>query len=138
MTLSSTKIDPNDGDLAMREMKSGLPPEVLDVEGLLHRCMDNIDLVQRVLEKFHQRVPEELEELERAFELGNADQLARTAHRLRGSSATVSAFGLVAAATEIEDASRGGRMADIPAGITRLHDEWKKLREVSIERGVSG
>jgi HPt (histidine-containing phosphotransfer) domain-containing protein len=98
--------------------------------------MGNIELAQRVLEKFHQRIPEELAELDSALQLGDAERLARISHRLRGCSATVSAEGLAQAAADIEDASRAGRMTDVPVGIERLRDEWRKLRETSGEVDV--
>ena len=98
--------------------------------------MGNIDLAQRVLEKFQQRFPEELADLESALELGDAERLARIAHRVRGSSATVSAERLAQAAAKIEDASRAGRVTDVPVGMERLRDEWKRLIERSSEVAV--
>jgi HPt (histidine-containing phosphotransfer) domain-containing protein len=108
----------------------------LDLDELLNRCMGNIDLAQRVLEKFHQRIPEELAELQNALELGDAERLARIAHRVRGSSATVSAERLAQAVAEIEDASRAGRVTDVPVCMERLRDEWRKLVELRSEVAV--
>jgi HPt (histidine-containing phosphotransfer) domain-containing protein len=68
--------------------------------------------------------------LEKAMELGDAERLARIAHRVKGSSATMSAEGLRQAAAEIEIASREGRMMDVPVCIERLRDEWRKLVEL--------
>jgi HPt (histidine-containing phosphotransfer) domain-containing protein len=130
VTANPNTSDPNPRDPADRQTAPTAASKVLDLDGLLHRCMGDIDLVQRVLEKFQQRVPEELAEIEKALQAGNAEQLARTAHRLKGSSATVSAEGLVSAAAEIEDAGRQGRMADAADCLTRLHNEWKKLVEL--------
>jgi len=96
----------------------------------LNRCMGNIDLVQRVLEKFQQQIPADVADLEKALELGDAERLARIAHRVKGSSATMSAEGLAQAAAEIENASREGRMTDVPVCIERLRDEWRKLVEL--------
>ena len=70
---------------------------------------------QRVLDKFEQRLPEELAELERVLELGDAAKIALVAHRIKGNSSNVSAAGLQQAAAEIEDLSRAGRVADIHA-----------------------
>ncbi len=89
------------------------------------RCLGNIDFVQRVLEKFQQRLPEELAELERLLQLGETEQLARVAHRIKGTSANVSAPGLFQAAANIEALGRSGRMADIPRGIAHLRTEWE-------------
>jgi HPt (histidine-containing phosphotransfer) domain-containing protein len=100
--------------------------EVFDLEALHTRCMGNLDFVQRVLEKFEQRVPEELAELERLVALNDGEEVARVAHRLKGTSANVSADGLCQAAAEIEDLGRTGRVADVPGGIEHLRGEWKK------------
>jgi len=62
-----------------------------------------------------------------ALERADMEGLARVAHRVRGSSATVSAEGLAQAAAEIEDASRAGQVTDVPVRIERLRDEWRKL-----------
>ena len=102
------------------------PSELLNLEELRNRCMGNIQFVQRVLKKFQQRIPEELAELEKALELSDTEQIARIAHRVKGTSASVSANGLKQAATEIEDLSRAGHITDIPACIEHLRDEWDR------------
>jgi len=100
--------------------------EVLDLQGLCDRCMGNLDLVQRVLDKFEQRLPEELAELERVLELGDAAKIALVAHRIKGSSSNVSAVGLHQAAAEIEDLSRAGQTADIDVRLRNLRAQWQR------------
>jgi HPt (histidine-containing phosphotransfer) domain-containing protein len=114
------------GDFACRASATSFPSGVLDVEGLCHRCMGNIDLVQRVLKMFAERMPEEMATIEKAIELRDTEQVARVAHRVRGTSASVSADGLMRAATEIEDVSRQGRLADLPPRVEQLRGEWEK------------
>jgi HPt (histidine-containing phosphotransfer) domain-containing protein len=99
---------------------------VLDLEGLCTRCMGNIDLVQRVLHKFEQLLPEALAELEATLDLEDAEQIARIAHRIKGNSANVSAGSLQQVAAEIEDLSHTGRMTEIPLRLARLRDEWER------------
>jgi HPt (histidine-containing phosphotransfer) domain-containing protein len=114
---------------ACRHAAAASSSEVLDLEGLRNRCMGNLDLVQRVLDKFQQRLPEELAELERMLELNDAEQVARVAHRIRGNSASVSAQGLQQAAAEIEDLSRMGRVTDVPVHVEHLRSEWQRYLE---------
>ena len=102
--------------------------EVFDREELRARCLGNIDFVQRVLDKFQQRIPAELAELDRVLALSDGEQLARVAHRMKGTSANVSAAALAHAAAEIEDLGRAGRMADVPEAIERLA---RRVGEVS-------
>ena len=96
------------------------------MEVLRNRCMGNIDLVQRILKTFQERIPEEMKTMEKALELQDTEQIARVAHRVKGTSASISADGIMRAAMAIEDVSREGRVADIPASIERLHDEWER------------
>jgi HPt (histidine-containing phosphotransfer) domain-containing protein len=103
-----------------------LPCGVLDLKGLHDRCMGDVDLVQRVLKMFEERMPEEFETIEKALQGRDTEQIARVAHRVKGTAASVSAGRLTQAAGEIEDAGREGRLADLPAGVERLHDEWEK------------
>ena len=103
--------------------------EVLDVWALCDRCMGNLDLVQRVLDKFETRLPEEIAELERMLEQQDAAKIALVAHRIKGNSSNVSATGLRHAAAEIEDLSRAGRVADARAQMDGLHDQWRRYVE---------
>lgn len=112
------------GELAARPPTTSLPSGVLDLEELRNRCMGNVDLVQQVLKSFEQRIPEEMETIEKALQLRDTEQIARIAHRVKGTSATVAAQGLMRAAAEIEDVGRQGRLADLPPAIEHLHDEW--------------
>ena len=116
--------DADRGDVVCREGVQPRASDVLDLEGLCKRCMGNIDLVQRVLKTFQQRIPGEMEAMEKALEARDTEQIARVAHRVKGSSASVSAAGVARAAAEIEDVSRAGSVTDIPASIGHLHDEW--------------
>ncbi len=99
---------------------------VLDWQALCDRCMGNLDLIARVLDKFEQRLPGELAELERVLELGDAAMIALVAHRIKGNSSNISAAGLQKTAAEIEDLSRAGRVADIPARLLDLREEWQR------------
>jgi HPt (histidine-containing phosphotransfer) domain-containing protein len=100
--------------------------EVLDLEALRNRCMGNIEFMQRVLEKFQQQVPKELAELEQLLEAGDVEQVARVAHRVKGTSANTGASGLRRAAAEIEELGRAGCTTDISKGIEYMRGEWER------------
>lgn len=102
---------------------------VLDVDRLRNRCMGNMDLVQRVLNQFQKKIPEELAELERAISSRDTEQIARVAHRIKGTSANMSAERLQRAATEIETLGRLGQASDVPPLLAALRDEWEKCLE---------
>ncbi len=114
------------GHPAGRPSATPLPSGVLDFEALRNRCMGNVDLVQRVLKTFKEQMPKEMEKMEQALATRDTKEIARVAHRVKGTSASMSADGLMRAAAEIENVSRESRVTDLPAGIERLHDEWEK------------
>jgi len=100
--------------------------EVLDLQRLSDRCMGNLDLVERVLEKFEQRLPGELAELEHVLTTGDAAKVTLVAHRIKGNASNISAGGLQQAAAEIEELSRAGRVADVPARLRNLREQWQR------------
>jgi HPt (histidine-containing phosphotransfer) domain-containing protein len=126
MTPSPKTPDTDRGIPACQQAPEPSPSEVLDWQGLQTRCLGNLDFVQRVLDKFQQRLPVDLAELERMAELRDVEQIARVAHRIKGTSANVSAQGLCRAAAEIEDLSRAGCVTDIPLRIAHLRREWER------------
>ena len=129
MTPAPGSVDANCGVSVCQQAAGSSCSDVLDLERLRNRCMGNIDLLQRVLDQFHKRLPEELAELERALELRDSEQVARVAHRIKGTSANVSAEGLKRTAAEIEDLGRMGRVKDVPMRLERLRNEWERYLE---------
>jgi HPt (histidine-containing phosphotransfer) domain-containing protein len=101
--------------------------DVLDLDALRHRCMDNLDFVQRILEKFQEQMPEQVAELERLLSIQDTKQLALVAHRIKGTSANVAAGILQHVAAEIEELGRAGRVAEIQGQMIRLHDAWEQF-----------
>ena len=89
--------------------------------------MGNIDLVQRVLEKFQERLPSELAELEKLLACHDVEQIAYVAHRIKGTSATISAQGLRQAAAEIEDLGRAQQASEIPTALEHLRSQWRRF-----------
>lgn len=105
------------------------PLHVLDLDKLLHRCMGNIDLVQRVLTKFEHRLPDELAELEQAVADKNAEHIARVAHRVKGTAANISAEELHRTAATITELSRAGRLVELGKYLVQLRHDWQRYLE---------
>ncbi len=103
--------------------------DILDYDALIERCMGNIELASRLLEKCQTCLPHEIEELDRALDVRDAEQLARTAHRLRGTTANISANGLCRAAEEIERLGKMGCLTDVSTSLEHLHEEWGRFRD---------
>jgi len=67
--------------------------------------------------------------LRRAFEQGNQADFTSAAHTLKSSSANVGATTFSDLANKIEIASRQGRMVQTAGDLTRLEEEYPRVRE---------
>ncbi len=110
---------------------SSISPEsiqgIINVDDLLARCLGNVDIAERILTKFQDRIGLDLEELERGVNQQNAGAIAQVAHRIKGASANVSAPLLYELASEIEQLGRAERISEIPPGIEQLRNEWVRF-----------
>ncbi len=102
-------------------------PEVLNIEELLARCMGNIDFAARLVAKFQDRCEEDLSRLDRAILVGDVEEAATIAHRIKGAAASVAAHPLHACSAEIERWGRAGRLTDIVERVEQLHREWSRF-----------
>lgn len=119
-TTDATRTDPS-----RRCAATTCPKNVFDLEGLRKRCMGDLHLVQNVLKTFHERMPTELKTIETALQSRDTDEIARIAHRVRGTSASVSADGMARAAAAVEDAGRHGQLDELSNNVKHLRDEWE-------------
>lgn len=101
----------------------------VDFDDLVDRCLGNLEFVERLLAKFHQRFGEQLEELESAAAEEDAERVALVAHRLRGESASIAAPGLSERAAEIERLGRANRIADAQRSLDALRADWAAFTE---------
>jgi HPt (histidine-containing phosphotransfer) domain-containing protein len=106
--------------------------EILNYDALIDRCLGNLELAGRLVEKLQTCLPQEIENVEQALALKDAEQVARIAHRLKGATANVSARGLNQVLEEIEKFGNLGVLSEIPASMERLHQEWERFKKYSI------
>ncbi len=119
----SNRGEPADLNGMARESSS---PEALDLASLVDRCMGNLDLVERILEKFQTQIESDLDELEAVLNEQQQEHIARVAHRIKGASANVSAGKLQQVASEIEQLGREARVAEIAPRLEQLRSEWAR------------
>ena len=106
-----------------------LEVSAFEFDELLERCMGNLEFVERILSKFQRRFGENLEELEKALDAEDAEQLVRLAHRLKGESANMAARGLRDQAAKIERLGRDGRVCEVGPCLAGLRAEWSQFAE---------
>ncbi len=102
-------------------------PAALEFEQLLARCMGNLEFAERVLGKFQERLEEDLVQIERGLDSGDAKEIARVAHLLKGASGNVAATALQAEAANIEALARERRLEQVPLHLDRLRSQRSRF-----------
>ena len=75
-----------------------------DRGNLICRCLDDLELVERLIRRFLAESPHQMEKLASAAEGRDAGQLGKQAHQFKGMAANVSAFGIVETLKALESA----------------------------------
>lgn len=98
-------------------------------ETLTARCIGRIDLVEKALARFQGTLSDDINQLEEAAKAVNTDEVARIAHRIKGTSLTVSADRLAAYAWELEQKAEE-KHQDVDDILTDIRDECCHLSEI--------
>ncbi|MEM8835294.1 MAG: Hpt domain-containing protein [Planctomycetota bacterium] len=93
-------------------------------EPILSEFSDDPEMMELV-ELFVSEMPGRIQELERCFEQGIADQLAGVAHQIKGAGAGYGFSQMTDAAATLENAIRGGE-TDLPS----LRNEFDRLIDI--------
>ena len=104
-------------------------------ESLTSRCIGRIDLVEKALDRFQQTLVGDLEALEAAADEQNAEEVARIAHRIKGTSLTVSADRLAEFATKLEQKAEGS-LQDVDGSLSDIREEYGRLTDIISQRRV--
>ena len=107
---------------------SAEPP--LDVNELAARCLGRLDLVEKVLGKFQTAMDQELDELEQALRDVDAESIADIAHRIKGTSLTLSAAGLSDCAQHLETALETDGPAGVEESVAAIKGEWVRVSKM--------
>jgi HPt (histidine-containing phosphotransfer) domain-containing protein len=97
---------------------------------LIERCLGKIDFAQRVLDVFMSNVQRDVDELLEAARAGNNNQLVQTAHRIKGSAASISARRMQRLMSEIEEAGRQQEILKVETLQRRISTESQSLERV--------
>ena len=110
----------------------------LDRVTALERIGGDAALLAEIAHLFLQEYPDLLSQIRLAQATGNAQQLERAAHSLKGSVANFGADGAVQAALAVEKLGRAGDVAAASEAIARLESELSRLRPELEELARSG
>ncbi len=109
----------------------------LDWDALSKRCMGNASLIERVLIGFRDQLNGELEQLEQALEQCDEATVATVAHRMKGTSLTVSANRLADSAQQLQELALND-FASIDEELTGMRNEILQLSEMITKRFPEG
>jgi HPt (histidine-containing phosphotransfer) domain-containing protein len=107
------------------ETRAALQP--IDFEELVERCLGNLDFVDRVLTRFQTQFDGDFRRLQDACQAADSREVARVAHLLKGSAASVSARTLQQVASRIERLGRTAQLDDISGHLDTLENEWSRF-----------
>jgi two-component system, sensor histidine kinase and response regulator len=88
------------------------------------------DILKEMVELFLTDVPPHLAALRGAVEAGDAHSVEQIAHTLKGSCGNMGAKRIEALCTELEEIGRSGDLRAAPAWISRLEEEFRRVRVV--------
>jgi HPt (histidine-containing phosphotransfer) domain-containing protein len=115
---------------AVPEPAASLPGAgVFDQETLLDRLMQDKELAAKVMNRFLNDCPSQLENLRLRLDEADGPGAGLQAHTLQGGAATVSANGLRAIALAIEEAGLSGRLDRVGELLPRAAEEFNRFKQ---------
>ena len=104
--------------------------DVLEQAELLARCDGNKELAQRLIDVFVETVePEYLVNLRQAIEENDAEATASVSHKLNGGAATVSATGIIAISTELNEMARQGDLSRAAELLSAIEAQVQRFQD---------
>ncbi len=103
------------------------PP--LDADGLLERCLGKIEFAQSLIAQFQLQFDGELEALGEKISAADAEGVRSLSHRLKGTTATVSAPALQKTLAELERLGSLGQTSDMPDHFAILCQQWSRFSD---------
>jgi len=104
-------------------------PPPADLEDALYYCGGDRDLLKTVSETFRAETPNQIKAIRRAIESADWETVARLAHNLKGSSATLGASQMRQSAIQLEDAARKSNKSLCLQLAQRLESQLADLRD---------
>jgi len=108
---------------------AAVPTAPFDLKRMSERWGSDETFLRRLIEKFCQSAPTEVDAIARHVASGDVAAMTRIAHGLKGAAAYVAAESLRSAAAELERMGRAGTIADAPVWVERLRRELQRCLE---------
>lgn len=92
--------------------------------------MGKVELVERLLNSFEERLPKELAQIQESLAAADLSRLARLAHQFKGTTANVSVPELQSIALRMDDAAQRAQFAAVADCLREIEHAWNRFREV--------
>jgi CheY-like chemotaxis protein len=128
LPLMTELVHPEHTHLKGRATTPANPPAI-DQRDLLERLGGDDELLMELTDIFHAETPRMMAALRTAVDAGDATNVQRVSHTLRGSVAVFGAHAASHAALALEHMARGGSLAGASDALATLDDEIARLSE---------
>jgi len=105
---------------------------------LLETLGGDEDLVRELIQLYLEDAPTQVAAIREAVEKGDAGQVQRSGHTLKGASGSVGAKALQATAFEVEGAGKSGNLVSVPGLVSQLEAQLESLRASCASRLEGG
>lgn len=102
---------------------------IFDLDDALERLGGDREILEDIFEVFSETYPDQLSELKKAIDDGDAPTVERAAHTLKGSVGVFSAIKSYETAFRLEIMGREGQLEETEAEYSTLEQEVKELDE---------
>ena len=100
--------------------------EPVNMDRVREASMDDEEFMMELLDIFLDDMPKQLERLRKGVETQDAESVAMTAHRMKGSSGNVGANPLSDLCRQVETSGRNGEI--VPTLVEDIDSEWGRVR----------
>ncbi|HEX2108107.1 MAG TPA: response regulator, partial [Rubrobacteraceae bacterium] len=94
------------------------------------------DVLSELIELFITEASAQLVSLRKAVEAGDAQSVERIAHTIKGSCGNMGAVGMETLCNELEQLGRSRDLADAPALVSRLAEEFERVRAALVQESA--
>ncbi len=102
-------------------------PNIFDLDDALEKVGGDKEILEEILVVFSESYPDQLSELKKAIENGDAPIVERAAHTIKGSVGTFSSKKAFETAFRLETMGRDGNLEDAVAVYSKLEQEVEEL-----------
>ncbi|MDM8561259.1 PAS domain S-box protein [Candidatus Parabeggiatoa sp. HSG14] len=130
--ISPQPLQPQSFTEESEKLEGETPPEDLltfDIGQAKRIAIGNLNILKKIIDKFSQDTPQQIEKLQIALQEGNQKEMERLAHSLKGSARSVGALRLGEIAFFAETAASESNLTQLEDLVTQLIEELEQLEE---------